>query len=53
MKGESQSAVIVTAPAAEVAAAQHRARFDPAASWVSPAHVRVLYPFLRPSDIDA
>jgi 2'-5' RNA ligase len=48
----TQSALIVTIPAAEEAVASHRARFDKAAAWGVPAHVTVLYPFLPPSNID-
>lgn len=53
MHGATQSAVIVTVPAAEDAVARHRARFDRAAEWGVPAHVTVLYPFAPPSGIDA
>ncbi|TCC62255.1 2'-5' RNA ligase family protein [Kribbella pittospori] len=48
----TDSAVVVAVPAAEVAVAAHRARFDPAAAWGVPAHVTVLYPFLPPSELD-
>jgi hypothetical protein len=39
MNGASQSAVIVTVPAAEDVVGRHRARFDVAAGWGVPAHV--------------
>jgi len=52
MRSETQSALIVTIPAAEEAVAPHRARFDKAAAWGVPAHVTILYPFMPPSDID-
>jgi hypothetical protein len=39
MNGASQSAVIVTVPAAEDVLGRHRARFDVAAGWGVPAHV--------------
>jgi hypothetical protein len=39
MNGASQSAVIVTVPAAEDVLGRHRARFDVAAGWRVPAHV--------------
>lgn len=52
MSSGTQSALIVTIPAAEEAIASHRSRFDKAATWGVPAHVTVLYPFMPPSDID-
>jgi 2'-5' RNA ligase len=44
----TETAVIVPVPAAERAVGPHRARLDRAAGWGVPAHVTVLYPFLRP-----
>jgi hypothetical protein len=52
MSSATQSAVIVTIPAAEEAVALHRAEFDKAAGWGVPAHVTVLYPFMPPCDMD-
>lgn len=52
MNGPTESAVIVTVPAAEAAVAPHRARLDRAAGWGIPAHVTVLYPFVPPTGID-
>lgn len=52
MNSATQSALIVTVPAAEEAVASHRAQFDKAAAWGVPAHVTVLYPFMPPSHID-
>jgi hypothetical protein len=48
----TETAVIVAVDAAEPAVAEHRRRFDVAASWGVPAHVTVLYPFVDPSAID-
>lgn len=48
----TESAVLVTVPAAEAAVARHRERFDRAAGWGVPAHVTVLYPFVPPAAID-
>lgn len=48
----TESAVLVTVPAAEAAVARHRERFDLAAQWGVPAHVTVLYPFVPPAAID-
>jgi hypothetical protein len=52
MSSGTQSALIVTVPAAEEAVGPHRAHFDKAAAWGVPAHVTILYPFMPPSDID-
>jgi hypothetical protein len=49
----TQTAVIVPVSAAEPVVAEHRARFDTAASWGVPAHLTVLYPFVDPSALDA
>src|SRR3954451_14388731 len=48
-----QSALIVTIPEAGDAVAQHRARFDDAATFGIPAHVTVIFPFMRPSHVNA
>ncbi len=48
----TETAVIVSVPAAEPAVAQLRRRLDVAASWGVPAHVSVLYPFVRPANLD-
>jgi 2'-5' RNA ligase superfamily len=47
-----QTALLMLAPAAEPAVAESRARLDPAAGDGVPAHLTVLYPFLRPALID-
>ena len=46
-----QSALLLTVPAAEAAVGPHRARLDPSARDGVPAHLTVLYPFLRPAEI--
>lgn len=43
--GATESALLLVCPAAEQAAAEHRARLDRAAQDGIPAHVTVLYPF--------
>ncbi|MBB2903379.1 2'-5' RNA ligase [Kineococcus radiotolerans] len=48
----TQSAVIVSVPAAEDVVAVHRAHLDRAAGWGVPAHLTVLYPFLPPAELD-
>src|SRR5215210_7430344 len=48
----TQTAVIVSVPAAEPVVAEHREHLDRAAAWGVPAHVTVLYPFLRPEEVD-
>ena len=48
---ELQSALLLTAPAAEAAVGAHRARLDASARDGVPAHLTVLYPFLPPSEI--
>lgn len=48
----TQTAVIVPVPAAEAVVGEHRERLDRAAAWGVPAHVTVIYPFLRPEAID-
>ena len=53
MRESTESAVIVSVPAAEAAVAAHRDKFDHAAGWGVPAHVTVLYPFVPPDAIDA
>lgn len=53
MEDATQTAVIVTVPAAEDAVAAHRGRYDPSAGWGVPAHVTILYPFVPPSQINA
>lgn len=46
-----QSALLLAVPAAEAAVGPHRARLDPSARDAVPAHLTVLYPFLRPTEI--
>jgi len=48
---ELRSALLVRVPAAEPAVSAHRARLDPSARDGVPAHLTVLYPFLRPTEI--
>ncbi len=48
----TQSAVVVTVPAAEPAVARHRLELDRSAAWGVPAHVTVLYPFVPPARLD-
>jgi 2'-5' RNA ligase len=52
MPAATRTAVVVTVPEAERVVAQHRERFDPAASWGVPAHVTVLFPFVDPATLD-
>ena len=52
MEAATDSAVLVTVPAAEPIVGPHRARFDWAAARGVPAHVTVLYPFVPPAAID-
>ena len=44
----TQTALIVSVPAAEVVVEEQRKQLDVAASWGVPAHVTVLYPFVDP-----
>jgi 2'-5' RNA ligase len=46
-----ESAIVVCVPEAESLVAPWRERYDPAAAAGVPAHVTLLYPFLRPDDI--
>jgi hypothetical protein len=46
-----RSALIVEVPAAEPVVARHRERLDSSAPLGIPAHVTVLYPFMRPDAI--
>jgi hypothetical protein len=46
-----QSALLLAVPAAEAAVGAHRARLDASAHDGVPAHLTVLYPFLRPAEI--
>jgi 2'-5' RNA ligase len=48
---DMQSALLLPVPAAESAVGPHRARLDLSARDGVPAHVSVLYPFLRPAEI--
>ena len=48
----SQSALIVEVPEAEPAVARHRDRLDANAPLGVPAHITVLFPFMRPETID-
>jgi 2'-5' RNA ligase len=49
---ETESALIVPAPAVEPVVGPHRGLYDPAASGGIPAHITVLYPFKPPDTID-
>ncbi|MEV4534006.1 2'-5' RNA ligase family protein [Asanoa sp. NPDC049518] len=46
-----ETALIVPVPEVEGVVGAHRARFDQAARWGVPAHVTVLYPFVRPEAV--
>jgi 2'-5' RNA ligase len=48
----TQSALIIGIPEAEPAVGDLRARYDTAATWGVPAHITLLYPFVRPASID-
>jgi 2'-5' RNA ligase len=48
----THTALIVPIPEAEAVVGRFRATLDRSASWGVPAHVTVLYPFLRPDRID-
>ena len=48
----AESALIVPVEAAEPAVEEWRRRHDPSAAHGMPAHVTVLYPFLRPAVLD-
>jgi 2'-5' RNA ligase len=50
---DRESALLVVVPEAELAVGRHRARLDRSARDGVPAHLTVLYPFLRPASIDA
>ena len=50
--GPTESALLVPIPAAEPVVAPWRERLDSSAQLGVPAHVTVLYPFVRPSAID-
>jgi 2'-5' RNA ligase len=47
-----ETAVVVQVPEAEPVVAEHRLRYDIAASWGVGAHVSVLYPFVPPAHVD-
>jgi 2'-5' RNA ligase len=47
-----QSALIIGIPEAEPAVGDLRAQYDEAATWGIPAHITLLYPFIRPASID-
>lgn len=44
--------MILPVPGLEAVVARHRKDLDVAASWGVPAHVTVLYPFVRPGAVD-
>jgi 2'-5' RNA ligase len=48
-----ESALIVAVPEAEALVSRFRDKYDPSAAVGVPAHVTLLYPFLRPDAIDA
>lgn len=48
---DQESALLLPVPAAEAAVGEHRARLDASARDGVPAHVTVLYPFLRLGEI--
>jgi 2'-5' RNA ligase len=48
----TETAVIVSVPAAEPLVGRHRKRLDRAAAWGVPAHVTILYPFVPPPALD-
>src|SRR5215831_18572057 len=48
-----ESALLIKVPTAETAVAPYRSLFDSSAPLGVPAHVTVLYPFLRPPDLSA
>jgi 2'-5' RNA ligase len=50
--GPIETAVIVPIPVAEAIVAAHRRRLDPAATWGVPAHVTVVFPFVRYAELD-
>jgi 2'-5' RNA ligase len=52
LSGATETAVLVLVPEAEGAVAEHRQHRDMAASWGVPAHLSVVYPFVRPADVD-
>jgi hypothetical protein len=52
LSSATETAVVVQVAEAEPAVAQHRLRFDVAASWGVGAHVSVLYPFVPPGHVD-
>jgi hypothetical protein len=49
---DPQSALLILVPAAEPVVGAYRARLDAGARDGVPAHLTVLYPFLRPALID-
>jgi 2'-5' RNA ligase len=51
-QGALESALLVLVPAAEPAVGEHRDRLDASARDGVPAHLTVLYPFLRPGLVD-
>jgi 2'-5' RNA ligase len=51
LEGLTESGVVVVVPEADPVVGPHRLRLDPAAARGVPAHVTVLYPFVRPPDL--
>jgi 2'-5' RNA ligase len=47
------SGLVVEVPEAEAVVASHRLRLDPHAALGVPAHVTLLFPFVKPDDVDA
>ena len=43
------TALLVPIPAVETVVGEHRRHLDPSARWGVPAHITILFPFLRPS----
>lgn len=52
MTAPTESALVVTVPAAEPVVGRWRRTLDRAAAWGVPAHVTVVYPFVPPDRLD-
>lgn len=53
MINTGESALVVPVDAAEPVVGKWRLAFDPSASWGVPAHITVVYPFVRPEHLDS